>query len=78
MNKKTITAVHDKDLLDLIEKFGLTEKLNNGLIKCKFTETVITFENLYSIFPEANSIKFVCELPEAIKLFAEYLNVNKF
>ena len=77
MSRKTINAIHDKDLLDLIEKFGLTEKLNKGLIKCKFTETTITFENLYSIFPEANNIRFVCELPEAIKLFAEYINSHK-
>jgi hypothetical protein len=77
MSKTTITAVHDKDLLELIDKFGLTEKLNNGLLKCKFTETIITFDNLYSIFPESNNIRIVCDQPEAIKLFAEYINEHK-
>lgn len=77
MSRKIINAIHDKDLLDLLEKFGLTEKLNSGLLKCKFTQTIITFDNLYSIFPESNNIKFVCDEPEAIKLFAEYINENK-
>jgi hypothetical protein len=77
MNRKTINAIHDKDLLDLIDKFGLTEKFNLGLLKCKFTQTAITFDNLYSIFPEANNIRFVCDQPAAIKLFTEYINENK-
>jgi hypothetical protein len=77
MSRKTINAIHDNDLLELIDKFGLTEKLNNGLLKCKFTDTVITFDNLYSIFPESNNIRIVCDHPEAIKLFAEYINEHK-
>lgn len=77
MERKTIQAVHDKDLLELIDKFGLKDKLNNGLLKCKFTQIVITFDNIYSIFPEANNIRFVCDEPTAIKLFAEYINEHK-
>ena len=77
MSRKTINAIHDNDLLELIDKFGLTEKLNNGMLKCKFTDSVITYENLYSIFPESNNIRIVCDNPEAIKLFAEYINEHK-
>lgn len=74
IHKTTINAVHDDDLLNLLNNLGLTEKLNSGSLKCKFTGTAITFDNLYSIFPESNTIKLVCDNPEAIKLFAEYLN----
>ncbi len=70
--------MHDEDLNQLLKNLGLIEKLNEGKLKCKFTGKVITFENLYSIFPESGDIKIVCDSPEAIKLFTEYANEHKF
>lgn len=77
MNKYTLNTVHDDELLLLIEKLGLKDKLNQGKLKCKFTGEVITFDNLYSIFPESGDIKLVCDNPTAIKLFTEYANEHK-
>lgn len=77
MNKYTLSAIHDDELLDLIKKLGLLEKLDKGCLKCKFTGETITFDNLYSIFPESGDIKFVCDTPEAIKLFISYLDEHK-
>jgi hypothetical protein len=77
MKKKKFLAVHDDELLLLIEKLELKEKMESGKLKCKFTDTVITFENIYSIFPESGDVKLVCNMPEAIKLFAEYVNEHK-
>lgn len=77
MNKYTLNTVHDDELLILIEKLGLKERLNQGKLKCKFTGTIITFDNLYSIFPESGDIKLVCDNPEAIKQFTEYVNEHK-
>lgn len=77
MKKRKISAVHDDELLFLIEKLGLKEKMENGKLKCKFTGAVMTYENLYSIFPESRDIKLVCNTPEAIKLFTEYVNEHK-
>ena len=37
----------------------------------------LTFKNLYSIFPESGDIKFVCDSPEAVKLFITYINDRK-
>ena len=76
MNKYTLNAIHDDELLDLIKKLGLLEKLDKGCLKCKFTGETITFDNLYSIFPESGDIKFVCDTPEAIKLFIRILPNN--
>lgn len=78
MNKINLNTVHDDDLISLLEKLGLKEKFNNGLLKCKFTGEIITFENLYSIFPESGDIKLVCNNPDAIKLFADYSNEHTF
>ncbi len=77
MLKTNLNAVHDTDLNRLLDKLGLREKLNNQQLKCKFTGTIITFDNLYSIFPESGDIKVVCDLPEAIKQFSNYVNENK-
>jgi hypothetical protein len=77
MNRKNLNVVHDDELLQLIEKLGLKKRMDEGKLKCKFTGTVITFENLYSLFPESGDIKLVCDTPEAIKLFIEYSNEHK-
>jgi len=75
--KKDLHVIHNDQLIELIEKLGFLEELKAGKIKCKFTGTIITFENLHSIFPESGSIKFVCDSPEAIKLLSEYINEKK-
>lgn len=77
MNKRNLNAVHDKDLNQLLKNLGIMEKINDGKLKCKFTGAIINFENLYSIFPESGDIKVVCDSPEAIKLFTEYVNEHK-
>lgn len=77
MIKRNLNAVHDKDLNQLLINLGLMERMKEGKLKCKFTETVIDFENLYLIFPESGDIKVVCDNPEAIKLFTDYVNEHK-
>ncbi len=72
--KKELKAIHNDELIELLIKLKLLEKLHNGKLKCKFTNTVITIDNLHSIFPESGSIKIVCNLPEAIKKLSEYVN----
>jgi len=72
--KTNLNVVHDNDLIDLLKKLKLFEKIQMGQLKCKFTATVITFQNLHSIFPESGDIKLVCNSPEAIKKLSEYIN----
>lgn len=78
MDKINLNTVYDDDLIKLLEKLGLKEKFDNGQLKCKFTSETITFENLYSIFPESGDIKLVCNKPEAVKQFADYANEHNF
>ncbi|PIV95975.1 MAG: hypothetical protein COZ16_04875 [Flavobacteriaceae bacterium CG_4_10_14_3_um_filter_31_253] len=72
--KKELRAVHNDELIELLDRLELLDKLKNGELKCKFTDTIITLENLHSIFPESGSIKLVCNSPEAIKNLSEYVN----
>lgn len=74
MNKEILNAVYSDDIPMLLEKLGLREKFENSEIKCKFSGEIVTYQNLYSLFPESEDIKFVCDKPEAIKEFNEYIN----
>ncbi|WP_157209282.1 hypothetical protein [Mariniflexile maritimum] len=72
--KAKLNAVHDDDLIALLKKLNILEKIKNGEVKCKFTKEIITLDNLHSIFPEEGTIKVVCDTPEAIKSLSEYIN----
>lgn len=72
--KGNLNAVHDDDLECLLSKLNLLEKVKEGKVRCKFTDEIITLENLHSIFPEEQTIKVVCDSPLAIKLLSEYIN----
>lgn len=69
-----LNTVYDTDLAELLVKLNLYDKIKEGKIKCKFTDEIITMENLHSIFPEENTIKVICDSPNAIKLLSEYIN----
>lgn len=72
--KSNLNAVYDENLEELLSKLNLLDKIKDGQIRCKFTKEIITLENLHSIFPEENTIKIVCDSPEAIKLLSQYIN----
>lgn len=72
--KTKLNVVYDEDLEVLLNRLNLAEKIEQGKVKCKFTNEIITLENLHTIFPEEGTIKVVCDSPEAIKLLSEYIN----
>jgi len=77
MNKDKLKAVHDDDLDILLEKLGIIGKFTRGKLKCSFCKTVITKENLHSIFPRSGSIKFVCDNSECVAELSELLREGK-
>lgn len=54
-----VRAVYDEDLLPMLKKAGLLEQINQGEIKCKFTNEVITLDNLEGIIPKSSGYDFV-------------------
>jgi hypothetical protein len=56
-----ISAVHEKDLKELLESLNLLQEVNKGLIHCKFCGKKITLENLQCIYPKGNEIVFCCD-----------------
>jgi hypothetical protein len=77
MNKDKLKAVHDDDLDILLERLGIIGKFTRQKLKCSFCKTVITKENLHSIFPRSGSIKFVCDNPECVVELSELLREGK-
>jgi len=73
MKKEIIKAVYDKDLKKLLDRLNLLEKFQQGLLKCNFCNTIITFNNLQGIYKKDNNIKLVCDSPECYKKVIEEL-----
>lgn len=56
-----ISAVHEKDLKELLKSLNLLDQVKNGLVNCKFCDVRITLENLQCIYPKDNEIVFCCD-----------------
>jgi len=77
VNKEKLKSVHDHDLERLLEKLGILGKLKHRKLKCTFCKTIVTLENLHSIFPQSGGIKLVCERIECIKGLSSLLREGK-
>jgi hypothetical protein len=69
-----IDAVHERNLVELLQSMGLLEHLENGKISCRFCGRKITMKNLGCIFPSGNEIVFCCD---DMKCFEQVLNESK-
>lgn len=65
--KEELDFVYDEDLMPVLEKLGIKGDFINGKIKCLFCQKVITLDNLYSFFQDADGLKVVCNEEECIK-----------
>ena len=73
MEKETLKAVHDDDLIVVLDNFGILHDFKAGNLKCKFCGKTITWSNLHSLFPESGAIKVVCNDTECVRALLEYL-----
>jgi hypothetical protein len=56
-----IPAVHDKDLRQILDKFGVSTKIDNGELFCVNCDEKITWENLFAFKVIDNSLVFFCD-----------------
>ncbi|MFA5792176.1 MAG: hypothetical protein WC884_04050 [Candidatus Paceibacterota bacterium] len=75
--KKTLNTVHENDLKNLLEKFGLLGKVISGSVKCKFCDKTITLDNLHSILPESGNFNLICNSSDCVNELIVYLNEKK-
>lgn len=61
-----IPAIHDKDLLLILEELHLLEKINDKKLNCSNCNEVITIENLGALKKQNDKILIICDNPECI------------
>jgi len=71
MKEEIIKAVHDQDLEKLLNKLGLLEQFQRGLLKCGFCNKVVTFDNLQGLYKEGEETKMICDSPLCYKKLIE-------
>lgn len=77
LNTKKINALYDSDLEFFLKKINVYDDILNRKKKCKYTNEIITLDNIYSIFKVGWDIKIVSDNPEAIKWFLKFLHKDK-
>lgn len=71
---KTLNAIHDNDLIELLKSLGIYDRIIQGKIRCKFTDCIITLDNFHAVIPDSGNISCVCDSSDAIKQLSNYLN----
>jgi len=77
LTKEKIKAVHDKDLDKILKGLGILGKFKAGKLECNFCKSLITFNNLHSIFPQSGTIKLVCDSPKCVRKLSMLLRNGK-
>ena len=66
-----VTAVRDRDLEAILGRFGLVEKMNDGLLDCESCTRVLTWENLGAMLVKKKKLVLYCDLSECIECAAK-------
>jgi len=65
-----IKAVHDDDLTGLLVSLNVYNGVLEGAFNCHFCEMGITVDNIASLFPQDNEIKFCCNAARCVLAMA--------
>ncbi len=71
--KEALSAVHDDDLVGLLQSLGVLHDIEAGNIKCKFCKDQINLDSLQALLPDSGSVSFVCKKPDCVRLFINYM-----
>lgn len=72
-SKETVSAVHDYKFCAFLKQLDIYDDVMNGDKKCKFCREPVNVNNISSVFAESGDIKFVCDKPDCLSKFSEYL-----
>ena len=74
MDRETLKAVHDEKFQTFLKNINVYDGIIRGVYKCKFCGKNVNLDNIYTIFPEASKVKFVCDAPNCVVELCEYLS----
>lgn len=69
MKDNKIKAVHDKDLVELLQSLNVYNDVIHGNYKCLFCGNTITIDNIASIVPYENTVQFTCDSTDCHQKF---------
>ena len=58
---------------NFLKRIDVYDDIVNGQKKCKFCSNPVNMDSISSVFAESGDIKFVCDKPECVARFSEYL-----
>ncbi len=64
--KAKIKAVHESDLVGVLQSLGVFDRINGGTEKCVSCGDTISLENIEAIFLNKGKIKFICSKNECV------------
>lgn len=64
--KGRVSAVHEDDLNEYLEKLGILRRLERGEMNCFECKDTLSLESISAIFPDSGSIKGVCNKPDCL------------
>ena len=64
--KVRVKAVHDSDLIEVLESLGVLDEIQTGGAKCSYCGGVVNLDTLEAVFSEGKVVKFVCSKNECI------------
>lgn len=64
--KVEVSAVRDRDLRDILQKYHLSEKMDQGKLTCESCSQVMNWENMGALIVKEPGLIFYCNLPECI------------
>ena len=65
-----IKAVHDKDLVGLLEELKILENFKNHEVVCELCEKTLNPEDIGALYFENNQIKICCNVFECVSSLA--------
>jgi RNA recognition motif-containing protein len=73
-DREIVKVIHDNNFEIFLKNLNVYESVLAGNSKCKFCGNPITFDAIYTVFPESGAIKFACDCPACIAKMNSYLN----
>ena len=71
VNRIEIPAVRDRDLRAVLDRFGLSQMIDNGEVVCTSCDTDLTWDNLGALVVREGELQLFCELPDCIEVASE-------
>lgn len=65
--KEELDFLHEEDLLPTLEKLGVKDAFLREEIRCAICGTVLTTNNLGSLYQEKDEVKMVCNKEECLE-----------